>query len=540
MAVITIQYSDGRRVRVPLGKPEVIVGRDATCDLALEDAITSRRHARFHRDDAGQLWITDLQSKNGVLVNDQRVESIRVKPGDMIGIGTCKLLVSDDAAPTDITPSPRAATAVGATSAWRPNQDFELSERRLKTLYDLNERLTGRLERDDLLRELLSVCREQLRFERAGIAVCIGESTNLEWVDVAGAAVKHDEELTISRSIVDRTLHNAERILINDTEDGEFDPTHSIISNNIRSAMCVPMEYLQRVRGVIYGDRVSSTGGYTREDIDFFAALGRLGAMGLATVHLVNEVRQRERVELQLGLARQIQTRLFPDEPLRTETVKIDALNDPGQKISGDYYDFFVREDGKIVIVIADVAGKGVPASLLMANLQAAVRITLNEDSDLPDVVDRLNELICSNAGDDRFVTAIFGLLDLEAREFRYINAGHHLPIVITNKSDFTMHGTIDDSDLPIGVEPNVSFKQHTIAIPDHPTTLLFYTDGVPDAENDKGEPYTEERFLNAINSNLSHSPAEMVERLRRSIKQFTRNAPQTDDITLLAVEIDG
>lgn len=538
MAVITIHYSDGRRVRVPLAKDEVIVGRDASCDLALEDAITSRRHARFHRDESGCLWISDLKSKNGILVNDQRVDSTRIKHGDQIGIGTCRLLISDDTKAAEDANTPPSETVVGATSAWRPNQDFELSERRLKTLYNLNERLTGRLDRNDLLRELLAVCREQLRFERAGIAVCLGDSMNLEWVDVAGAAVTKDEELTISRSIVDRTLHQGERIVINDTEDGDFDPTHSIISNNIRSAMCVPMEYLQRVRGVIYGDRTSSTGGYGREDIDFFAALGRLGAMGLATVHLVNEVRQRERVELQLGLARQIQERLFPKEPLRHDHIRIDALNDPGQKISGDYYDFFVREDGKIVVVIADVAGKGVPASLLMANLQAAVRITLDEDSDLPDVVDRLNTLICSNAGDDRFVTAIFGLLDLEAREFRYINAGHHLPIVITDQREFIMHGTIDDSNLPIGVEPGCAFTEHVIKLTGQHTTLLFYTDGVPDAENDHGEQYTEERFLNAIKSNLAQTPADMVERLRRSIKQFTRNAPQTDDITLLAVEI--
>lgn len=539
MAHLMIHYPDGRQVRYPIEKTDLVVGRDATCDLALQDAITSRQHARLHRADDGRLWITDLKSKNGVLVNECHVETSPLRSGDRIGIGTCHLIVHEEPAHDVTLHDPGSSeTQVGATSAWGAAHDFELSQRRLESLYEMNERLTGRLNRDDLLKEVLQACREQLGLERAGIAVWRGEPHLLEWVEVGGIDKSADEELSISRSIVDRALRHGERILFNDSAQSEFDPTASIISNNIRSAMCVPMEYLQRVRGVIYGDRVSSTGGFTKEDIDFFAALGRLGAMGLATVQLVEETKQRERVDYQIGLARQIQTRLFPADPMRLPGLSIDALNDPGQRISGDSYDYFERDDGKVVIVMADVAGKGIPASLLMANLQAAVRVTLQTNADLVGSVTNLNRLLCQNAGDDRFVTAIFGILDRETREFKYVNAGHHEPYLICNRTESRLYAPTMDADLPIGIQSDYVYRERSIMLNDRPTMLILYTDGVIDAENEAGEQYEQSRFTQAVANNVAQPTDEIVTRLRRSIKQFTRNTPQTDDITILAAEL--
>ncbi len=545
MPHLMIQYPDGRSLRYALEKQEVIVGRDATCDLPLQDAITSRQHARLHRDEAGRIWITDLRSKNGLLINDRPSEASALRSGDRIGIGTCQLVFFDDEATPPASASsgdsdgqPGDAPTIGQPSAWGKNQELELSQLRLRTLYELNERLTGRLDRDDLLRELLAICREQLRFEYAGIAVWRGQPHPLQWIATDDAPGGAGDGVPISRSIVDRALFDAERIVINDTADGAFNPTASIVSNNIRSAMCVPMENLGRVRGIIYGHRVSSTGGYTREDIDFFAAMGRLGAMGLMTVQLVEEIKQRERVEFQIGLARQIQTRLLPGEPFRQQGVSIDALSDPGQRVSGDYFDYFVRSDGKIVIVIADVAGKGIPASLLMANLQAAVRVTLRENGDLIASVAAMNRLLCQNAGDDRFVTAIFGLLDPAARTFTFINAGHHEPYLIQERNQVETLQSPHGADLPIGIDSEYAYRLRTLSLDARPSMLLFHTDGVGDAENETGEQFGETRFTQAVVNQASQPSDELIVRVRRSIKQFTRNTPQTDDITLLAVEL--
>ncbi|MBX3395815.1 MAG: SpoIIE family protein phosphatase [Phycisphaerae bacterium] len=539
MPNLIVTFPDGRTQAYNMRKPELLIGRDSGCDLSLpDDTITSRQHAKILLRADNSLWIHDLKSKNGTTVNERAIAAAPLHPGDRIRIGTYVITLAAEAhrpeaqvdTPTDLT--------TGVTSGWRAEPHSELSQRRLKTLYELNERLAGRFDRDDLLRELLNVCTEQLRFERAGIALWNASSKHLNWIELNN--VGHGGpagEFLISRSIVDRCVNDAERILINDTSSSDVDPTQSMISNNIRSAMCVPMVYLQEVHGVIYGDRVTTSGGYRKEDIDFFGALGRLGAMGLANVQLVEEIKRRDYVDAQLRTARQIQVELFPGEPLQTDSVRIDALNDPGQKVSGDYYDYFVRDDGLIVAVIADVAGKGLPASLLTANIQAAVRLILDSQTDIAAAMRQLNKLAIRNMHESRFITGIFGLLDPKRREFTFCNAGHPPPYLIEARS--TMRKLEFEPDLPLGIEENdLCYHARTITLPASTSSILMFTDGVPDAEDEHGEQFGEGRLVATLNANLAQPSHELVTRVRRSIKQFTRNQPLTDDVTLLAIEL--
>jgi sigma-B regulation protein RsbU (phosphoserine phosphatase) len=534
MAQLQIQQADGRVVSHAINGTQWVMGRDTACEIFLDDTATSRKHARLYQDESGHYWIQDLKSKNGTTLNGRPVGTSRVEAGDKIGIGGCVLSLAETVEPTIVMSD--TDTRVVGTNTWGRDEHLTLAERRLQSLYELNERLTGKFDRDDLLNEVLDICQESLRFERAGIAVWPGDPQPPQWVRIKDRTGRSGD-IHISRSLVDHALHRGERILINDTSSGGFDPTASMISNNIRSAMCVPMEYHEKVRGVIYGDRVTTTGGYGREDIDFFAALGRLGAMGLANVQLLEEMRAREQVELQLRWAREIQSHLFPAEPLVLPGLTIDALNDPGQKVSGDYYDYLVRPDGLITIVVADVSGKGAPAALLMANLQAAVHVTMMEEKDLVQTVDVLNKLICRNVRETRFITGLFGLLDPAAKTFTYINAGHLGPYQI--QADGKVRKIDPEPKLPLGIDYETQYVAESIDLSATPTTLLLYTDGVPDAENPQDEHFGEERLAELLSTNATQPPGELNIRIRRSIKQFARNYPQTDDITLLAIRLE-
>ncbi|HVP10140.1 MAG TPA: SpoIIE family protein phosphatase [Phycisphaerae bacterium] len=537
MASLQIHYLDRRKPRrIEISRNEAVIGRDASCDVPLEDASTSRRHARIFRDANGAFWIEDLRSKNGTLLNGRPVTTSPVAEGDQIGIGGCVLTILADSKPAIVLSDGQTDTRF-ATSAWGSQQRLDLPQRRLEKLYELNARLTGRFDRDDLLGEVVDICVELLRFERAGIAVWAGDPHPPQWVRLRNLRDDPTAEFRISRSLVNRSLHNAERILVTDTADAEVDPTASMISNNIRSAMCVPMEYLQQVRGVIYGDRISSSGGYTKEDIDFFAALGRLGAMGLANVQLVEEMRRRQQVEIQLQWARQIQSQLFPPEPLVKDGLTIDALNDPGQKISGDYYDYFLRPDGLVTVVIADVSGKGIPASLLMANLQAGVHLTLVTETDLVRGVEALNELVCGNVSEARFITAIFGLLDPASGRLTYVNAGHPGPYLLHADRAEKLN---PEPSLPLGIEKDFQYAAGTLDFGGLPATVFLYTDGVPEAENEQGKQYGDDRLAAALQASLVHGPTELMSRIRRSIKQFTRSQPPSDDITMLAIRLEA
>ncbi len=536
---LDIHYSDGRTVPVTITKDEMLIGRDASCDVVLEDAITSRHHARLTCDDGGQYWIHDLQSKNGTTIDDQGVSRARVEVGNKIGIGGCYLTLVSEPTATRIVMSDTQDEAESATTnVWDATHRIDLPQQRLEKLYELNERLTGRFDRNDLLNEVVDICVESLRFERAGVAVWRGDPHPTEWVALRNLRADPSGEFRISRSLVDRALHNGERILINDTAMQAVDPTASMISNNIQSAMCVPMVYHDTVHGVVYGDRISSTGGYTREDIDFCAALARLGAMGLANVRLMEEIQHRRQIEMQIKWARQIQTDLFPAKPLEMPGLHIEGLNDPGQHVSGDYYDYFVRPDGLIAVVIADVMGKGIPASLLTANLQAAVQVTLTRpESELAPIVSQLNKLTCRNVSESRFITALFGLLDPDQRTFRYVNAGHPAPYLIG--PDRTVSRLAVESALPLGVEDDFEYREEIIRFDEKPVGLFLFTDGVPDAENDSEERYEEQRLFDLLQENADLEPGELIARVRASIRQFTRNHVQTDDITLLVIRLE-
>lgn len=536
MPYFQIAYIEsGKTTRAQLSAPEAIIGRDASCDVSLDDVSTSRRHARLYRDSQGGYRVEDLGSKNGTLLNDRPVGDAPIRDGDRITIGGCVLTFVAEAKPSVVL-SDALPEAPGATSAWGSQQRLDLPRRRLEKLYELNARLTGRFDRDDLLGEVLEICAELLRFERAGVAVWAGLPHPPQWIKLRNLRDAGSGEFRISRTLVDRALHRGERVLINDTTDADIDPTASMISNSICSAMCVPMEYLQEVRGVIYGDRVTSTGGYTKEDIDFFAALGRLGAMGLANVQLVDELRRRQQVELQLQWARQIQSQLLPAEPLVAGGLTVDALNDPGQNVSGDYYDYFPRPDGLVGLIVADVAGKGIPASLLMANLQAGVHLILKGDGDLAGGVEALNRLICQNVADAKFITAIFGLLDPRARVFTYVNAGHPAPYVLDATGVVKLQS---EPGLPLGIDASFRYAVEAARLPDVSATLFLYSDGVPEAENEQGRQYGEERLAEALSGGVAHAPGELVNRVRRSVKQFARSRSQTDDITILAAKLE-
>lgn len=538
MASLRIEYAHGQTELIGLERPEAVIGRDAGCDIPLLDSVTSRRHARIYQDSYGHFWIQDLQSKNGTLLNDKRVVTARLADGDSIGIGACRLTFQLDREPGIVLTDSPVDTQPAATSAWGAQQRLDLSHKRLERLYELNARLTGKFDRDELLGEVLDICVEELRFERAGIGVWPGPAGPLKWVRTHLARGPEAGEFRISRTLLDRTLRTAERILITDTADDAVDPTESMISAHVRSAMCVPMEYLQEVRGVVYGDRITSIGGYDREDLDFFAALGRLGAMALANVQLVEERQQRQRVEIQLQWARQIQARLFPAEPLVMDKLHIDALNEPGQKVSGDYYDFFKRPDGRVALAIADVSGKGVPASLLMANLQAGVHLILPDENDLALAVKRLNALICRNVADTKFITAFFGVLDPTTRRLQHVNAGHHCPYLVRPGRPAELLSI--EPGLPLGVEPAFDYQSDILELPAEAASLFFYTDGVPEAQNEAGEFFGMDRLATALQSDRSLSPEDLLTRVQRSVKQFIRNQPPSDDVTMLVVRLDS
>jgi sigma-B regulation protein RsbU (phosphoserine phosphatase) len=538
MPYLVIENGSGSPRVLNLESGVQLIGRDGVCELVLDDLKASRRHARIMRREDGSYFIEDLGSKNGTLVNGRPIRERRLVPGDHVEIGATVLVFRDAEATTAGTSYTirETGTATERASVVGSQERLQLSQKRLEMLSDLTERLVRLQNRAELLEEVMDICFETLRFERGLIALKTGPEQPREEPIVRNLREDATGQLTISRSILNRALEQGERTIINDSAVELLDPTVSIAAHHIRSAMCVPLEYRGEILGVIYGDRVSSTTQYEREDVDFLAALARQASIGLTNARLLEEHSRMVQLENELSLARQIQTELFPPDFGQRGGLHIRAFNEPGHQVSGDYYDVVAMSDGRTAVVIADVSGKGVSAALLMANLQAAVRVTLPQADDLSAAVNRWNHLVYDNTDAGKFVTLLLVVVDAKARSLEIVNAGHLAPYLLRAGGNVEL--LADEPQLPLGIEHD---EVHTVRRRDlgpEAFSLFMCTDGVPEAMNENLELFGDERLHDCLRKLDTLDPEALIDRARREVKRFSGNAQQTDDITMLAIHL--
>lgn len=537
MAELVITQPSGRVTRHRLDAGERVIGRDASCDLPLiDDPAASRRHARFHRTIHGFV-VEDLGSKNGTLVNDMPCTSNLLKDGDRLVIGASTVVFQDKESTTAPSVTIADETPSRATRYLAREGELNLSAQRLRILYQLSERLTTLQGQDSLLADAIAVCFDHLRFERGAIGIRRPGARALDWPvvrNLRGAA----GELTISRTLLNRSLEHGERALFTLDDAANSDPTVSIVQLGIRSAMCVPIRHNEQTLGIMYGDCTGSTVAYTSEDIDFFAAIAQQVSIGLQNCRLLEEQQRNIRLNHDIDMARQIQTGLFPAAFPGIPGLRFAALNEPGQRVSGDYYDVVPLPDGRQWCLIADVTGEGVSAALLMANLQAVVRVTAPDADDPAALLRRWNALICRNTGNHRFITCLLMLLDPARRLLRCACAGHFAPLLLRPETR-DPHEPDVDGGLPLGVSDQSAYATSDIELGRGPVTILVYTDGVVEAMNAEGRLFGHAALHASLAARPDHAPQGVIKHLRRCVADFVGAATPSDDITLLAVALE-
>lgn len=536
MAELIITLPGGREQRFELTKDPADVGRDAHCAIPLDDPSASRRHARFVSAPQGYL-IEDLGSKNGILVNDVPCTSRLLKDGDRVQIGATVALFRDSARSTGMVVIADDKTLSHATKYVSKDTQLVLPQQRLEMIYALSDRLTTLQSQERLFENAMDICFETLQFERGAIAVRRRNSRALDW-----PVVRHlrgaEGELTVSRTLLSRTLEHGERAVFTDRGMADGDPTVSMVQHGIRSALCVPLINGEEVMGIIYGDRVSTSASYSTEDIDFLAGIAQQVSIGLINSRLAQDQERMQQMTRDLELARTIQTALFPKNLPTTDGVYVAALNDPGHGVSGDYYDVITTDDGCLWCIVADVTGEGVAASLLMANLQAAVRVTIGDEEEPGELLSRWNELIFRNTDTSKFITCILVRMDLTSRRLLYASAGHHLPIILGTGS--VKPRTLDvDPGFPLGVVEDAVFETAGADMGSDPFGMFCYTDGVIEAMDKDRQMFGGQRLYKALADLGELAPQAMIKQLRKQLSNFAVGTSQSDDITMLAVRIE-
>jgi len=538
MAELLITLPDGRTTRHTLGVEPETIGRDARCEIPIDDPSASRRHARFLHSGNDYL-VEDLGSKNGTLVNDAVCANMILRNGDRIALGATVIEFQGGSATPEasVVISDAGTSESHATRYVGRDKRLNLSQRRLQMLYELGGRLTTLQDQSELLENAMDICFETLQFERGAVGLRQRKARGVDWPVVRNLRGR-EGELTISRSLLSRALEHGERAIFTDVGGASADPTVSMVQHGIRSAMCVPLLDREGTLGVIYGDRTTTSTQYTDEDIDFFAAIAGQVTIGLINARLMEDQKDMIRLNRDLDLARAIQTGLFPRDLPNEDGLRVAALNEPGQYISGDYYDVIPREDGRVWVLMADVTGEGIAASLLMANLQAAVRVTVDDTDDPGELLTRWNALIYRNTTASKFITALLALIDPNERSIIFSNAGHCPPLLVHTNGAPPVEPA-HEPNFPLGVVEDVTYGSYSVSLESGPVTFFCFTDGVMEAMNADGQSFGMERLTAALVESARQNPAALIKHIRKSVSAYVGSARQSDDITILAARVE-
>ena len=302
---------------------------------------------------------------------------------------------------------------------------------------------------------------------------------------------------------------------------------------NLGVELIVSMQIQGKTKGLILLGRRVNNQPYNETDIEFIYSVGSLAIISLENKRLFLEELEKRKLEEELDLARDIQRNLLPLSIPRFDNFDIAALNISSKQVGGDYYDVIPLDEDNFCIAIADVSGKGVPASLMMANIQAFLQVICKQGMKIDEATGLINDLISENITDGRFITFFWGIINIKKNTFTYVNAGHNPPLLIRDsKID-----KLEKGGMILGViKTGIPYISEEVKL-EKDDVIIMFTDGVSEAMNKNREEFSDERLESAALS-LKDKPAEVIMNgLKTEVQNFASGITQSDDITMLVLK---
>lgn len=551
-----IVLQDGQASTYELTQPQLFIGRLPECEIQLASNMVSRKHARVYQQGENYV-VEDLGSGNGTFVNGQKIAGPHVlKPNDRLKFGPILVRFESDASTSDESSvqsvlnqaarmtkaveisddqSAPSATILGSLDS---GVGFGLLEVRpqekLKAVLEISRALAGTLDVEKLLPKILESLFQIFPAADRGCILLKDPRTG----EMLPRAMKHrregeDASVKLSRTILNAVLNQKKSILSADAgSDSRFDASESISALTIRSMMCVPLLDLQgEPVGVINIDTQNPLTQFRSDDLDIMTAVAGQAALTYESAKLLQSYVQKQKQDNEMNIARNVQHALLPEVLPKVTGYEFFASYDSAQAVGGDYYDVIPARDGKIWLAFGDVAGKGVPASLVMSRMSSVVRSTSEFVTDAAEAVGRINDHMCAKAVEGRFVTFVLIILDTQNNHMSVVNAGHMSPII--RKPDGSLEEFDDETvGVPIGVIEGFEFQSIERALAPG-ETVVIYTDGVSEAMNPQNELYGMDR-LRALVTGGSPKPAQLGVAIREDVRKHANGREQNDDITLM------
>jgi sigma-B regulation protein RsbU (phosphoserine phosphatase) len=549
MPHLIIKNSDFQNEKFFLTRLRTTIGRSARSDICIPDAFASRLHAEI-RKEGDAYWLQDLGSANGTRYNGSIVSlPVPLITGGEIQIGETVITFEDER----LRQSKSATLIADHTEALDPSKTIALAPKTNPTAEFLDSQFTTRNDLlgliskvgiallsssglDETLNQVASLVFEAVPAERCVIMLRDEEAEGGMKISVARLRGKDEtlEEVRISRTVLEEVLKNGKSVL---TADAQHDPRYAsqtIALLGIRSVLAVPLSVNENdVFGLVYADSPTNEATFSEEHLNILTTLASVASIRVENARLLEERFERERMERELELATEIQQRFQPSAPPIVDGYDFQGVSFSCYEIGGDYYDFIRLHNGRMLIALGDVSGKGTAAALLMSSLHAAIHGQVAARSPLPEIVRSVNEYLSENTPANRFVTLFIAELNPLDGSLKYINAGHNPPLI--GRTDGAVE-QLASGGFPLGIMPLAEYEIGETVLTSG-EALVVYSDGVSEAANLKGEEFGMERLSQVISKNLAASASGLRDKVESSLSTFTQTAPAGDDITLVIVK---
>jgi serine phosphatase RsbU (regulator of sigma subunit) len=551
----------GASFEVPLKGVRLTIGRSARNDICLNDPFVSRLHAEIRRD--GERFVLyDSGSANGTYHNGQRIESsVPLQLGDVIRIGTTELRVADITStasgayktpPTfhfpqsnqpqssQIAPMERfillkadvlCFSPAGGSTATPPVAAPTLPQpRRLKPPWlPLFSKVVETLSMDQPLEEtldiILGLAFEAVAPERAYLLLRDTQGHLQVQAHRATPQATH-LEVALPWCLCTHVLQDGNPLLVSQLEGLNVNPplTGSLIA--------APLVVGREVLGMLYMDSCLDPACFDQNDLDLLTTIARVAAIKIENTRLLEVRLEARRLEEELQVAREIQLGLHPTRPPQLSGWDIAGLSFPCREIGGDYYDFIPRSDGKLIIAVGDVAGKGMGAALMMSSVHAALRVQAQTARTLADIVAAVNDYLVESSPENKFLTLFCAELDPATGVLRYASAGHEPALLV--RADGT-YLKLSAQGIPAGIMPGFAPTIHETCLAPG-DVLAIYTDGLTESRNEQGETLGIERLAQTILTYRNLSASRLRDRVDEAVSCFVGRAPAADDLTLVLI----
>lgn len=517
-----------------------VLGRHPSCEIVVDNAAVSRRHAQI-LSRHGEFVLEDLQSRNCTFLNGVLLDAkAPLHDADEFKIGNAVFKFFDPSEKIPAQESTRdplgESSTIVATLNAKSAPVLHLGvkpEAKLGALLEISNDLAQALELGGVLQSLLDGLLKVFPQVDSGLIV-LNEPDDKKTVVRASrpGGAEAAAALDVSDTMYRQAMDQGEAILSVDplksgSREGPDRP-------GVRSAMCVPLINRQgRALGAIHLQDTGLGPQITQGDLDVLVSIGSQAVLAIENARLHADLLQRSHIETELTVAAQIQHSFLPHQRPHPPGYECSDYYEPAQRVGGDYFDYVSLPDGRVAIALADVAGKGIPAALLMARLYSAIRLHLFTQPTPAQVLSALSEEVFLQGIGHRFITFVLLQLDPETHELTIANAGHPLPIVRSAEGRVVSIGW-KDSGVPLGISREQDYRELKLAL-EPGAAIIVYTDGVTEARSPADELFGLAR-LEQLVAAVGAPAEELVKTIVREVDSFCGSRHQWDDMCLVCL----